>query len=172
MPKSRKNKDRKENLLNYKTKRKQMNQELAQKLPPVRSIPTWPQDAKIEVTGFEWEAIQNAIVQMQVAQQAAQSIMSRNILNGQITMDFEKLNPQTLEYEPMNVEEKQKHVNEYNEMLANFKASLNKRAETIEPVVAESTIITESGQPYVGENESEPEPQTSNGAKVIQMVTN
>lgn len=168
MPKSRKNKERKENLQQYKNKRKQMNQELAQKLPPVRSIPTWPQDAKIEVSGFEWEAIQNAIVQMQMAQQAAQSIMSRNILNGAITMDFEKLNPQTLEYEPMSPDEKQKHIEEYNGMLAKFKESLAKRDAGVQSEPEQSAELAPAKPVILDANA---EPIQAEEAKVIQMIT-
>ncbi len=69
-------------------------------MPEVRNVPVWASDAEIVLTGFEWEAIQNALVQVQIAQQAAQSVMSRNIISGVVKMDFEKLNPQTLQYEP------------------------------------------------------------------------
>lgn len=97
---------------NIKNKTKKMNQQIPQ-MPPVRQIPVWNPTDKIEITGYEWEAIYNGLVQLQGLQQAAQSVMSRNILNGVIQMDFEKLNAKTLQYEPMTDEEKAPYLKQF-----------------------------------------------------------
>ena len=140
MPTSRKNKERTKQVNNYKTKHKKMNQEqqqnVGQEMPPVRNVPTWGQNAKIEVTGFEWEAIQNGLSHIQLAQQAAQSIMSRNIVNGVIKMDFEKLNPTTSQYEAMTPEEKAPYAAEFEEMINSFKNQVKEKA-TATPQIAE-----------------------------------
>ena len=132
MPKSRKNKERNKQLQNFKNKKK-MNQENTRipQMPEVRQVPVWANDAKIEMTGFEWEAIQNAIVYAQMGAQATQSVMSRNIMNGVIKMDFEKLNPQTLEYEPMTDEEKKPYQEEFQQAIINIKLAAEKRAQEI-----------------------------------------
>ena len=98
----------KKQLLKFKKQVKQQNmsQVTQPQMPEVRSVPTWTPDAKIEINGYEWEAIQNALTNVQIGQQAAQSVMTRNIINGVIRMDFEKLNAQSLQYEPMTDEEK------------------------------------------------------------------
>ena len=94
-----------------------MNNQSMPPMPEVRSIPTWAPDAVISVTGTEWEAIQNGLTNIQYAQQAAQSVMSRAIVAGTIKMEFEKLNAKTLEYETMTDEEKAPHVEQLNKAI-------------------------------------------------------
>lgn len=150
MPISKNRKNHKQKLNNFKQKTKinMSNQQLPPQMPPVRNIPTWPSDAKIELTGFEWEALQNALVQMQVAQQVGQAVMSRNIINGVISMDFEKLNPQTLQYEPMTEEEKAPHREELAKLIDGLKTS----QETL--TNPESTILNQDGEPATSDNVS------------------
>lgn len=135
MPKSRTNKERKQKLENFKQKSKTMSTErTVPQMPEVQSIPTWSGDAKIEVTGAEWEAIQNGLSSVQLAQQAAQAVMARAMVEGVIKMDFAKLNPQTMEYEPMTDEEKAPYVENFNEAVKKVKDAANQPKE--------STIIT------------------------------
>lgn len=149
MPISKNRKNHKEKVNNFKQKTKiNMNQQMPPQMPPVRNIPTWPSDAKIELTGFEWEALQNGLVQMQVMQQVAQAVMSRNIINGIITMDFEKLNPKTLQYEPMTEEEKAPHKEEFAKLVEGFKAT---QEELSKPT---PTILNQDGEPATEENVS------------------
>lgn len=75
-------------------------------MPEVRAVPIWAPDASISVTGAEWEAIQNMLANLQVSAQAIQAVMSRNIIEGTIKLDYQKLNSKTLTYEEMTDEEK------------------------------------------------------------------
>lgn len=179
MPQSRKNKDRKQKLNKYKTNHKMSSNNLANGMPPVRNVPTWKHTDNIVVTGYEWEAIQNSLAHLQLAQQAAQSVMSRNIVNGTIQMDFEKLNPQTLQYEPMTDAEKQPHREDFAKMLEAFKnpavtqaiqpetpeANFTEDAPKQEPTV---TLFNPSGEKI--ELPDQELPKQEGGAKVIQMT--
>lgn len=127
MPKSKNRPEQKAKAANFKTKNKKQMTEMnnAQQLPPVRSIPVWGPDSKIEISGYEWEAIQNGLGAVQIAQQAGQAVMSRNMLTGVITMDFEKLNPQTLEYGPMTDEEKAPYLENFQKAIQKVKENPN-----------------------------------------------
>lgn len=122
MPESKHRKKHKQQLSKFKTKQQKMSQQLPPQMPEVRNVPVWASDAKIEISGFEWEAIQNGLVQVQIMQQAAQAVMTRNIVNGTIKMDFEKLNPKTLQYEPMTDEEKAPHQAQFAKIIETIKA--------------------------------------------------
>jgi hypothetical protein len=150
MAKSRRNNQRKENLNKYKNKQKLMSQNaaLAQSMPPVRSVPIWPADAKIDVTGVEWEAILNTFSLLQNGVQAVQSVMSRNLVNGTMTMDFEKLNPQTLQYEKMPDDEKAKNQAEFAEMIKAFKEQQSKPTQPVAEEQAPDTgLVDATGEP-------------------------
>lgn len=149
MPESKKNKNRKQQLVKFKQKTKKMNQKDTQipQLPPVQSVPNWAPDAEIVVTGIEWETIQNGLIAVQGAQQAAQAVMSRNIINGVIKMDFEKLNPQTLTYEPMTDEEKAPYLENFAKAVEKVKNPQPIVAENSEPLqVQDSGIVEEPTQ--------------------------
>lgn len=119
---SKNRKEHKQKLNKRKTNQKNMsNQEKNVAMPPVRTIPTWNPEANITLKGFEWEAIQNGLGSLQLSMQAAQSVMSRNIIDGNIQMDFEKLNNATMQYEPMTEEEKAPHRKAFDEQIAAFK---------------------------------------------------
>lgn len=131
MATSRNRKNHKSKLESFKQKSKTMQKQVPN-MPEVQSIPTWSADAKIEVTGAEWEAIQNGLTQIQLAQQAAQAVMTRALVDGVIKMDFEKLNPQTLQYEPMSDEEKASHVENFNKAIENVKKAASGQVPTEE----------------------------------------
>lgn len=113
MPKSKNRKDHKQKLNQFKTKQKQMSNEQQFEIPAVRNVPVWANDAKIEMNGFEFEAIFNGLMQIQAAQQAVNGIMSRNILSGNIQMDFEKISDDKQSYVPMTEEEKAPYKAEF-----------------------------------------------------------
>src|SRR6188768_2906446 len=93
MAKSRKNPNRKKQLNNYKTKKTQMSSTSAnQPKPEIRQTPCWKQGDIIEMTGQEWEEIYNFINGATGAFMATNQVMSRNIVNGNVKLRFEKLN--------------------------------------------------------------------------------
>lgn len=140
MPKSKNRTNHKEKLNQFKTKQRIMNQQTGQAptMPEIRNVPVWDPQATIEVKGFEWEAIQNGLTGVQMGLQAAQSIMSRNILNGTITMDFEKLNAATMQYELLSDEDAKPHVEQFKAQVEAFKT-----AQTATPV-APTEVVTDS----------------------------
>ena len=155
MPKISKSKDHKKRLQNFKLNQKRkMNENRtqqpdAQQLPPYRHIPVWDKNAKVEILGYEWEVIYNTVAQMQLLTQATNAVMSRNIVNGVIGMDFEKLDPQTLEYVPMTEEEK-----------APLKQDFNNTIESLK----------KGGGQTVGKQEVETELPTTNGDDIAYKV--
>lgn len=140
-----------------KTKQKQMNQQNTPTMPEVRSIPTWASDAKIELTGLEWDAIQNGLTNIQIAQQASQAVMSRNIVSGVIGLDYEKLDPATLQYVPMTDEEKAPYIDNLNKAL---EAIRNPQPQATEaPTAPEVKILDATGN----------EIETTEQAKVVSI---
>lgn len=168
MPKSKNRKDHKQKLQKFKSNRRIMN-ENAQQLPPVRSLPVWDPNVNIQIKGFEWEAIQNGLASLNFAMQASQSVMSRNILSGDITMDFEKLDPATGQYLPMTADEKAPHLKQFAEQIEAFKtAQANATATPATPADAAPAtgIVTPEGQPAVSETATA---KPKRKAKVIPM---
>lgn len=166
---SKHNKTHKQRVNNYKQTIKQTRQKMneqtqqpnAQQLPPVRSLPVWANDATIKLTGYEWEAIHNGLSQIQIAQQAAQAVLSRNIVDGVINVEFEKLDPTTLQYIPMTEEEKAP----YRE---NLKATIEQIKNPIVPTqeIAVEASVEEPTPVIVGPDGVTP---ASEGAKIITM---
>lgn len=146
MPTSRNNKTHKERINNRKQKIEQikqsMSQQQAQQLPEVRNIPTWDPNANIIVKGYEWEAIFNALTTLQTAAQAASSVMSQNLLSGVIKMDFQKLDPATLQYVEMEQAEKEQYNKNFEEAVKKVKEQQEKeqQAATKTEPETESTI--------------------------------
>lgn len=165
MPKSKNRKQHKEKLNKYKTKMKE-NKNSAPTMPPVRSIPTWPSNATVPLTGFEFEAIQNAIAATQYAGQILQGVMTRSILNGVVTMDFEKQDPENpTNYLPMTDEEKAPYKKEFQESIETFKKQ-------------QAALLEERNTPLIGEElpdspnqivNTEGEAYKEKGAKVVQL---
>lgn len=156
-------KDHKQKLENFKQKQKHIKNmsEQAQtggpQLPEVRNFPIWDKNAKIEMFGYEWEIIFNSIANLQVLQQATNSVMSRNIVNGTINMDFEKLNPGTLEYSAMTDEEKVPYKKEFNEMLDKMRGAAQDMPKPV-------GVIPETDGSDIGTD-----PNQQPEAKVVQM---
>lgn len=149
MAKSKVDKSRQEKVKQFKNKQKKMSEQATNQnpnipqLPPVRSFPTWGPDAEIKVNGRIWEVINNGLSAIQEAQQAAQSVLTENILNGTMKMDFEKLNPETLEYVPMTDEEKEPHMKEFEKAVEMIK-NRNKPTEKPDPSPVVEEEKTES----------------------------
>lgn len=163
MPVSRNRNKHKEKSKTYKNKRKKMNNQSA--MPPVRNVPIWAPDAKIEVTGYEWEAINDGIGQMSLAIQAIQAVMSRNIVNGNIQMDFEKLNPLSMQYEPMAEDEKVKYRADFAAVLKGFKDNQAKeQVAEKEPVTQQESLLVDSSGAKIQSEEP-----TKEQAKVVNM---
>lgn len=145
MPVSKHRKKHKTQVLKFKNKQQNMmktENANPMNLPAVRSIPTWDNKAEIVITGYEWEAIQNGLAQVQGALQASQGIMSRHIINGVIGMEFEKLNPTTLQYEKMSEEEKAPYVEDFKAAIAAIKNP--KVAEAASEAEASSAITSDT----------------------------
>lgn len=121
-----------------KQKQKIMNQELQN----VRPIPVWKSTDKIELSGLEFEVINNFINSVQASYGAIQSVMNRNILSGVISLDFEKLNEDKTAYVEMSDEEKAPHIAEYQKILE--AARLQKAGLVSAPSISdELTPVTE-----------------------------
>lgn len=136
MAKSKVDKSRKEKVVNFKNKQKQMSEQTntnqnpnVPQLPPVRSFPVWAPDAEIKVNGRVWEAINNGLSAIQTAQQASQAILTENLLNGTMQMEFEKLDPNTLQYVEMTEEEKKPHRDEFNKAVEMIRKTQQVQAE-------------------------------------------
>ena len=135
-----KNKERKQQLLNYKTKIKnQMSKEQEQldiqKIPQLKQFPIWKSQEEIIVSGLEWEAIYNALNIFRQGIVAAESVMQRNTESGKITMKFVDENDQ--EVAPEKVAEYTKQLQEY----------FAKRAESEKSESPKSSILTAEGEP-------------------------
>lgn len=165
MPKSKRTKESKERLQNFKNSKKIMNTNPTQaaemaadmnQLPPVREVPTWRGNDDIAVKGIEFETIYNGVNEINMIMQrvfgAAQSIMQRNLLNGTIGVKFEKLVDKSApdgttyqDYELMTDEEAQPHQENFQNMV---KSILEARTKQEAPRL--DAIVSESGMP-VGE---------------------
>lgn len=155
MSKSKNNETHKQRLNNFKktTKEKQMSEQNKPfEIPEVRNVPVWANDAIIEMKGFEFEALFNGLMQIQTAQQAVNGIMSRNVLNGTVKMDFEKFDKAKQEYVPMSDEEKAPYVKNFEDAVAAAKKP--QVAETNAPLIQEAPtqFVTPDGVPVTSED--------------------
>jgi hypothetical protein len=157
MPKTKRDASRKDKVNNYKKQHKKelIMSQVQNNLPETREVPTWNPNELIEVTGTEFEMIYNGITQLQSIFTSAQSIMSRNLLNGRIRMNFEKLvNTENGPiYVPMTEEEQAPRREEYQKLI-NSILSQQKAASEPLPVVDDSmpeelTHVDDSGVPII-----------------------
>lgn len=172
---SKNRKNHKQKLNNFKTNQRHMSNQAAQQLAEIRTVPVWNPEANILIKGFEWEAIQNGLGSLQMSMQAAQSVMSRNIVEGNIQMDFEKLDPQTLQYVPMTEDEKTPHREAFAQQVIAFKEAQLSTQNTPKnesvivtednPVSNESGLVKPNGEALTSENVNQP-------AKIITMGSN
>lgn len=152
-------KNRKEHKTKVKqSKERQMSEQNKPfEIPEVRNVPVWANDAIIEMKGFEFEALFNGLMQIQTAQQAVNGIMSRNVLNGTIKMDFEKFDKTKQEYVPMSDEEKAPYVKNFEDAVEAAKKP--QVAETNAPLIQEAPtqFVTPDGVPVSSEDLIKPE---------------
>lgn len=138
---------------------KQQNQNgQVPQMPEVRNVPTWDKEADIVLKGYEWEVIFNGIANLQVLAQAASSVMSRNIVNGVINMDFQKLDPASLQYTDMTPEEKEPYVNDFNKILDQMR---NPKQPVEQSAIETQTVATP--------REEIVDPEETEGGKVVSM---
>lgn len=163
-------KEHKQKLENFKQKQKQMSKEQTTQppqMPEIRNIPTWDKNAKIELYGYEWEVLYNSIAGLQVLQQVAQGVMSRNVLNGTVDMDFQKLDPATLQYVDMTDEEKASYKKDFATMIENVR-----KQQAVADKKLGTSPIPNKDNVSVNENDLQEEKvseSTTTDAKVIQM---
>lgn len=163
-------KEHKQKLENFKQKQKQMSKEQTTQppqMPEIRNIPTWDKNAKIELYGYEWEVLYNSIAGLQVLQQVAQGVMSRNVLNGTVDMDFQKLDPATLQYVDMTDEEKASYKKDFATMIENVKKqqAVADKKLGITPTANKDNVEVSDNIP----TEEKVSESTTTDAKVIQM---
>ena len=128
MPKTKHRPKHAQQLQKFKQKLKMAKEkEVGQTLPEFRNIPVWDANAKIEIFGYEWEVIYNTVAQMQLLGQATNAVMSRNIVNGNISMDFEKLNAESLSYESMSDSDKAPLKADFEKMVVNLRNQQNEQ---------------------------------------------
>ena len=128
------NRKNKLNSVKQKLKTQVMNQNVQAK--PVREIPVWKSHETIEMLGFEFEAIFNYINGAQAAYAAVQNIMNRNLVNGKVELDFEKLSEDGTSYVPMTEDEKAPHKEQ-------FKVAIEAAKAKAQELQNESKIITD-----------------------------
>lgn len=138
MSKSKTNKSHKQRLQKRKNKIKQMSENLQNgqaqvpQMPAIRNVPTWDKEADIIVKGYEWEVIYNTIASLQILFQATSAVMSRNVVSGAISMDFQKLDPATLQYVAMTPEEKAPQIEEFKKILEQMRAPQEMAVPSVE----------------------------------------
>lgn len=144
MPKSKTDKSRKDKLNNYKQTKKMNKTENQAAVPqqanpnqlsPVREVPVWKSTDTIEMKGIEFETLYNGVNEMNYLMQgmfaACQAILQRNLVNGTIGVNFEKLvdktNPEGQayqDYEMMSEEEAAPHRTNFNELLEGIRGKV------------------------------------------------
>lgn len=165
MPKSRRDKKRKQKLRDYKTVKqiekqivKQMSTQESQQngqsqltAPPIRQVPQWKSNEPIDMLGIEFEAIFNYIASASAANAAVQAIMNRNILNGKVKVTFEKLSPDGEAYVPMSDDEQAPLKAEFDNLIAQIKqkaAEQESQSKQQAPVVQ---LVDSAGEPVQSE---------------------
>lgn len=130
-----KNKARKQNLINYKNKVKRKMSEQTQNIPNIRQYPTWSSQESIEVTGLEWEQIYNVLNIFRQAIVAGESVMQRNLEKGKIQMKY---------VDEAGQEVSPEQVAEYTKQLQEFfaKRAADEKSDTVVP-----TILDAAGSP-------------------------
>lgn len=86
----RKNKERKQNLLNYKNNKKtKMSESKAPEMRPFRQVPNWSSTAKFELSGEEFGALYNFFNIFAPAYTAVQQVFARGYKAGQVVISYE-----------------------------------------------------------------------------------
>jgi hypothetical protein len=140
MPKSRRDKSRKENLSEYKEKVKE-KQTMAN-LPeqrPFQQVPTWDSNSTFEIKGFELEALYNFFNIFSPAFTSIQQIFARGVQAGTIKIGYQ--------YEdgtPVSSEEVADYTKKIQEYFAQRQAEEDEKAEK-----PKSKIVSFTGEPVM-----------------------
>lgn len=168
MPKSRINKNRKEKVKEYKQV-KQIENQLKnqikmerQQIPEhmkVRTVPKWKSTDTLELNGLEWETIYNTLSNIRAAIVAADSVMNRNIVNGKIQVEFEKLNDAGTDYVTLTGEDEAPYRKQFQEMLDKIKEQGEnpQPIEEAQPEQQQAKIVDLEGNPVTSEELAEVE---------------
>lgn len=142
-----KNKERKQNLVNYKNKiRKQMSEQKSN-IPNIRQYPVWSSTETIEVSGLEWEQIYNLLNIFRQAIVAGESVMQRNLEKGKVTMKY---------VDEQGAEVSQEQVAEYTKQLQEFFAKRAEEEKAAESKKEQTPVILDSlGSPATSETSEE-----------------
>lgn len=132
MAKSRKNKDRKEQLNKFKKITKSKNMEVP-KFKPFRQVPHWEPDAKIEITGSQFGLLQDFFHVFAEPIRVMQDVFSTNLNKGVINIKY--VDNDNKEVPKEDVEAYMKEVTEYLKTQA--------KATSPEAVIAESKVEAE-----------------------------
>lgn len=139
MSKAKTDPNRKGKLENFKQSQKSKTQSMSEvnqpQLPEVRQIPVWSSKETIEMNGVEFQAIYEAMATIQQTAMVLQNIVTRNIMNEKIRLDFEKLDPSTNSYVQMTEEEKAPHAEQ-------VRLILNELREKANPAKEEAKVVT------------------------------
>lgn len=162
MPKSRTNPNRKQNVLKYKQSKKAKSMSNnQQQLPEVRNVPVWKSTETLEMNGLEFQEIFNFLNNINGAYMAAHSILNRNIMNGKVGMQFEKLNAETGQYELLTGEDAKPYEDEFNKMVEAVKTQAESQPTPAETEDQEGKVerldalVGPDGQPIRDEDRGE-----------------
>lgn len=150
MSKSKTNKDRRDNVLKYKQSHKQklMSKQQEQLLDPnVRPSPQWKGDQLISMFGAEWDAIFNFINSVGPAYSACSSVMNRGVLEGVVTMKFERVNPETGETTELTEAEQKPYQDQFAETIKQAKEIAAKAVKQAAGDVNEKAELTPDDYP-------------------------
>jgi hypothetical protein len=151
MAKSRNRKDHKEKVEKFKDSQNQKLRQMAEiqqpQIPEVREVPIWSSNQTIEMNGLEFQAIFNYINNVQGAYGAIQSIMNKNIINGNVKLSFEKLNEDKTDYVPMTDDEQKPHIEQFEKMLDAMRNQAQRIAE--DAVQLPPVSDSQEGVPFI-----------------------
>lgn len=162
MAKSKTNPKRKQKQLNYKNSHKRKTMENnQQQLPEVRNVPVWKSTDKFEMNGLEFQEIFNFLNNINGAYMATQSIMNKNIMNGTVKMQFEKINPETGQYEPLSGDDAKPYEDDFNAMVETVRKQNENPQPSAQPQEEPSierldAIVDANGVPYNEEDRGKP----------------
>ena len=134
-----KNKDRKQQLLNFKqkTKKKMDENQVINELQGIKTYPVWASQEKLDITGLEFEAMYNAINIFREGLVAAESVMQRGLEQGKITMKY--VDAEGKDVAP----EKVKDYSEKMQAILKARQAEQEKGNTPAPT---SPILTETGE--------------------------
>lgn len=159
MPKTRKNKDRKEQLNKFKELNKEKRMEVP-KFKPFRQVPSWEPDAEIPITGREYSLLQDFFSVFAEPVSIMQDVFRRSLDKGVITIKY--IDNDGKEVSKEEVEAYMKEMTEY---LKNQAKATSKDAIVLTPNQEEAT--EEVVQPEIEEKPKEKKLKKSADLKAV-----